>query len=933
MAQNDPTVTQSDTNQTNEDSTLTVNAANGVLSNDSDADDTLTVATFKVAGDGTTYNAGMTAIIAGIGSITLNANGSYEFVPVADFNGDVPTITYTTNTGVSDTLDIDVAPQADPTITVSDSNQTNEDTTLTVNAVNGVLSNDSDADGPLSVATFRVFGDNTDYIAGDSVDISGIGTVTLNGDGSYEFVPFTNFSGTVPTITYTTDTGVSDTLDIDIVAVADEPNLWVVNEQKEASIDFQDAEVLLGADEDWSSDIDVSQVLGDNTLGTWYANDDNKVEIGRESIYRSGASDENLILEIEGDNGDNSIYTDISVQEGRYYSFTFDVAARRWENGDSDLDVIWVRLDDQGNPIMDEAMTLYQFRPEDNGWERDIQITLPSDMDGNYRLLVQSTDANSYGAIVDNLVLESSDARGFEDTFVDLWDLGASLADTDGSETLVVTMSGLPEGTIIKDGDDVEVVAGADGIVDITALDIATLKANVPVSGEYTVNVTATATETSNGDQASKSVELPLVIEGRGYQLKTGSFGDDVIDGTEANELIVGDVQGFQIVAGEDYNIAFILDTSGSMRNIIETAKTEIISAVGQIIDSAVQENSGMVRIMLSEFASTSQIVVELDLSVLSAEEAKSQFATTVSALNAENSTNYEGAFETAIDWFVDNGITGANNQTFFITDGEPTRAVELDDASADQFLMAYTPEDGLLSLLDLLPEGFEIDEDAEDVYFNGQLVVEQRNDGDVARIYSPYTGVRLGVLTEENGEFLFTDRWDNDEQEVRQGEHYFAILNEISNVDAIGLGSGVDIDTLVKFDSDGVVEPNIDVTELEEVILGKKTSLLPGQDEISSAGGEDILFGDGVQFDGIEEQGVAAIQKYVAQQLGELEANVYPRDLFEYIEENVAEFNLSTENDKGDDLDGGTGDDILFGQGGDDILVGGPVTIYLLVA
>ncbi|MEZ9917851.1 hypothetical protein BCT06_02330 [Vibrio breoganii] len=711
---------------------------------------------------------------------------------------------------------------------------------------------------------------------------------------------------------------------IDITPVADKPDLLVLQERTEASINFQDTELPSG--KNWSSNVDVSEVLGNETLGTWYANDDNKVEIGKESVYRSGASQSNLVLEIEADNGDNSIYTDISVEEGRYYSFTFDAAARRWENGDSDLNVLWVRLDDQGNPVMDEALTLYEFRPTDNSWERNIQVTLPSDQEGDYRLILQSTDANSYGAIVDNLILESSDAKGVEGEFVDLWDLSAGLTDTDGSETLALTLEGLPEGTIIKDINGNEVVVDANGRVDITGLDIATLKANVTEAGDYDVVFTATATETSTGETASSSATLPLIIESSEYKVQTASYGADNIEGTEANELIVGDVQDFQVVAGENYNIAFVLDTSGSMGGVIDEAKAQIIAAFNEIVDVAKEDNSGKVNVMLSEFASGAAQVVSIDLSETSAQDAKDEFAAKVGALNAESSTNYEAGFETAIEWFESLALAGneATNQTFFITDGEPTRATNLKNASLTEFLIGYDQDSKEVnSLADILPDNFVL---GQEVSWNGRVVIESSIENDQVNVVSPYTGETVGYLSlHSNGKkFVFQDNWSDSTEVVKQGQHYFAILAAISAVEAIGLGDGVDQATLLKFDSFGQVDANVDVDDLKDAILGKATSLDPGSDAISSGDGVDILFGDTVSFAGIESQGVSAIQQYVAEQTGAFQTDVEAKDMFDYISANIEEFDQSLDSHKDDALDGGSGNDILFGQGGNDILTGG---------
>uniref|UniRef100_UPI0019808BD7 Ig-like domain-containing protein n=1 Tax=Pseudomonas viridiflava TaxID=33069 RepID=UPI0019808BD7 len=144
------------------------------------------------------YNAGQTAVIAGVGSITIGADGAHAFTPVKDFNGDVPQIGYTTNTGSSSTLDVSISPVDDASVLVADNGSAEEDHVASGN----VLTNDSDVDNDLTVTTITVNG--TNYNAGQTATITGVGTITIGADGAYAFTPVKDFNGDVPQIGYST---------------------------------------------------------------------------------------------------------------------------------------------------------------------------------------------------------------------------------------------------------------------------------------------------------------------------------------------------------------------------------------------------------------------------------------------------------------------------------------------------------------------------------------------------------------------------------------------------------------------------------------------------------------------------------------------------------------------------------------------------------
>ncbi|MBI4813450.1 MAG: DUF11 domain-containing protein, partial [Methanobacterium sp.] len=95
----------------------------------SDPDGPATVFNFTV--NGTTASAGSTVNIPGVGTIKINANGTYTFTPAANYNGPVPVINYTiqdgTGNNASATLTITVSPVDDVPVAVNDTASVSED--------------------------------------------------------------------------------------------------------------------------------------------------------------------------------------------------------------------------------------------------------------------------------------------------------------------------------------------------------------------------------------------------------------------------------------------------------------------------------------------------------------------------------------------------------------------------------------------------------------------------------------------------------------------------------------------------------------------------------------------------------------------------------------------------------------------------------------
>ena len=233
---NDDPTANDDTGATTEDSVLNV-AASGVLTNDSDPDtgDSLTVTAFDA-----TSTKGATVSVAADGSYSYDGTGVAAFQALAAGETTTDTFTYTISDGNGGTdtatVTITITGVNDDVTANDDSGATNEDTTLNVAAVAGVLANDSDPDtsDSLSVVAY-----DATSAKGAAVSVAADGAYSYNPTGSATLQALAAGATTTDTFTYTVSDGNGGTdtatVTITVTGVNDDPT--AVNDTASTSED------------------------------------------------------------------------------------------------------------------------------------------------------------------------------------------------------------------------------------------------------------------------------------------------------------------------------------------------------------------------------------------------------------------------------------------------------------------------------------------------------------------------------------------------------------------------------------------------------------------------------------------------------------------------------------------------------------------------
>jgi Ca2+-binding RTX toxin-like protein len=126
---------------------------------------------------------------------------------------------------------------------------------------------------------------------------------------------------------------------------------------------------------------------------------------------------------------------------------------------------------------------------------------------------------------------------GVEDAAIPLA-IDAALVDRDGSETLAVTISGLPPGASLSAG-----TALGGGTWQLTPAQLAGLSLSLAPHdfGTFSLTVVATATETGPATPQSASTTAALVVTvPDAFDIFNGTAGDDVLAGTKGADLLAG---------------------------------------------------------------------------------------------------------------------------------------------------------------------------------------------------------------------------------------------------------------------------------------------------------------------------------------------------------------------------------------------------------
>ena len=492
---------------------------------------------------------------------TDNGDGTWTLDPAADLTGLTLTVPasvtedfsltatatatepngHTASTTASDLVDIpDVA---DPTVTIGAAGSGNEDTAIPLDITVTDASSVTIANLP-SGATLSAGTDNGD------------GTWTLSPaqlDG-LTMTPAEHFSGSSDmTVTATNSVGVtaSATSTVEVIAVADAPTLTVelgTGVTSETSGETPESTTV------FSSSFDSANGFVDQVDG--WGTDSDAIEVWQST---SGHTGEGGYVELNDDACD--IYDDaVSIDrtfdtvEGHVYTVTFDYSPRA--GYDADVNAFAVKVD--GETVAELAPN--GSNNSDNVWQSHT-ITFTGTGEPMNLEFLTTGEAQTYGRGIrlDNIEMTQTAPAETESSTEYPLDISSSLVDQDGSETLSLVVSGVPDGATLSAGTD-----NGDGTWTLTPAQLPqlTLTVDDSVTTDFNLSVSATATE-PNGDTATVTqtvaVDVPDQPETPSVSVGDAASGDEDtaialdISVTAASSVTIANVpNGATLSAGTD---------------------------------------------------------------------------------------------------------------------------------------------------------------------------------------------------------------------------------------------------------------------------------------------------------------------------------------------------------------------------------------------
>ncbi len=834
-----------------------------------------------------------------------------------------------------------------------------------------LLANDSDPDG--------------DTLEITSVDSPSTGTVALNDDGSISFKPAPGFDGDA-TFTYTVkdSDGLTDTATVTVHVAPISDGLSVTASLSNSDhyvSDYIESIIANNPDAGTTGTSSNDILIGDDSTQQIFGHEGSDILIGGNVTNLVMYGDE------RGSGDDVLISTSIEATTTYYGGEGNDTA---YLNA-SLSDLVFIAQGD--NPLAPQADFTFKYKGND-AYHDFYSIETLYLNDGKYE-------------IHDGTLTKVTD-------FLEL-NIDVDLNDADGSEVITeVIVSGVPDGVTLSIGED---LGNGRWSIPASALDSdgkVTLIVEAPAGTSPDLSVTVGAQEVDSNGQAADLPKYASTDIGTVGLPDSAPNGDNTVNGGKGDDVLMGDIGGYvvSVQPGVDYNIALVIDTSGSMddsidggyysKSRVDVVKEALVNLVEQI-----SQHDGTINLKLIGFDYDIDVSFEVSDLQPNTQGYTDLIDQITTQLNAEGGTDYNIAMKAANDWF-DSLSNDGQNLTFFLTDGEPNSSTlqsaldEFAELSSKSTVMAIGIGDNISQ--DTL-KFFDNTSETSMQVVNGVYVVNEVlhfADGTHAQLVqtdgsgSVYYADDKLVMTDPDAKWVY-DRSatkyvsemtsivdDNStikfDVRISKGDFFWELYNSDGTLAASGsTGNSETISINVSnagtyyfefnFEGDGDTYGNwgsskawveigaIDTyspyyaqagevqivnsaEDLQAALQGGKTITdiaEMGNDTVNGNEGNDILFGDSINTDELpwgqdgnpdkpsdlaDGAGYDALVTFLELRDGSTPSQV---DIYEFIKDNHELFNVAGDSRGGDDiLNGGDGNDILYGQGGDDTLNGG---------